>query len=100
MYTTQERHTMFENAGGQCEYAAFGLFRCTRTAEHGDHFYPHSKGGATSMRNGVAACAKCNISKSAKMPSLATRLLIEHRRRRYFPAGLDRHAGEWFKGVQ
>ena len=46
-------------AAGQCEMeAGFGR-RCSRAAEHGDHLYPWSKGGSTSLQNFVAAsCVK------------------------------------------
>ncbi|MFC4225488.1 HNH endonuclease [Lysinibacter cavernae] len=69
--------------------------RCTRTAQHGDHFFPWTKGGATSMRNYVAACAKCNLSKSSKTPTRLEKFRIEHRRRKYFGNAVDRTVGEW-----
>ncbi|MEJ1191872.1 HNH endonuclease [Pseudarthrobacter sp. CCNWLW207] len=40
-----------------------------RPAEHGDHFYPRSEGGSTSLQNFVAACARCNRAKRARIPS-------------------------------
>lgn len=59
-FTRQQRREGMARAGGLCELeAGFGR-RCGRPAEHGDHFYPWSKGGSTSLRNFVAACARCN----------------------------------------
>jgi len=98
MYTADERAMGFTRSGGQCEYDRWMLWRCTRTAAHGDHFYPWSKGGATSMRNFVAACPRCNTSKGARVPTVWQRARIERRRRRYFPRPLPVTAGEWFGG--
>lgn len=95
MFTTDERLTGFARSGGQCEYDRWMVFRCTRTAEHGDHFYPWSKGGATSMRNFVSACPRCNTTKGARMPSTLQAARIRARRARYFPAGTPVDVGEW-----
>lgn len=95
MFTAQERAAGFARAGNQCEFARWVFFRCTRTAAHGDHFIPWSKGGATSMTNFVAACVTCNTTKGAHMPSRLDRNLMAARRRRYFPATVPREAGEW-----
>jgi 5-methylcytosine-specific restriction endonuclease McrA len=46
---------------------------CSRPAEHGDHFYPWSEGGSTSLQNFVAACARCNRTKGARIPRRASR---------------------------
>ena len=98
MYTRDERLRGFARAGGQCEYDRWWFWRCTRTAEHGDHFYPWSKGGATSMRNYVAACVRCNLIKSAHVPTGAQRMRIMARRARYFPVGVPTEVGEWHRG--
>ena len=100
MFTADQRRAGFGRAGSQCEMSTPWLTRCTRTAGHADHFYPHARGGASSMRNLVAACAPHNLSKGAKMPSSLERRLIEHRRRRYFPQSIGREAGEWFRGAR
>lgn len=94
-YSAEDRQQGFARAGQQCEYDRWIFFRCTRTAQHGDHFYPWSKGGATSMRNFVAACPRCNCSKGAKLPSPFTRMRIQNRRRDYFPRGVPVDAGQW-----
>lgn len=95
-FNETERMAGFLRAGAQCEFARWVFFRCTRTASHGDHFIPWSKGGATSMRNFVAACATCNMTKGAVMPSRLSRTLMAARRCRYFPSGIPRDAGEWW----
>ena len=33
---------------------------------HPDHIIPYAKGGATSVSNGQATCATCNLAKGAK----------------------------------
>ncbi len=56
-FTRQQRREGMSRAGGLCELEGRFRRRCSRPAEHGDHFYPWSKGGATSMQNFVATCA-------------------------------------------
>ncbi|MGO0605626.1 MAG: HNH endonuclease [Brevibacterium sp.] len=73
--------------------------RCRRRSAHGDHFIPWSKGGASVAENFVAACAPCNLAKSAHFPSIATAVLITWRRRRYFPADLPRFPGKRYDGL-
>lgn len=97
MFSADERRRGFERASQQCEFARWVVFRCTRTAIHGDHFLPWSRGGATSMANFVAACGTCNVTKGAHIPSRAARALMAARRRRYFPAGIPNTAGEWYR---
>jgi hypothetical protein len=96
MYTTEERIAVFARAGGRCEYTGFLLTRCRRPAEHADHVHPWSRGGATSLKNCCAACQHCNLSKGAKiLPAWRVRLLVR-RRKRYYPAGVDRACGQMF----
>jgi len=97
MFTAAERAQGFGRALRQCEYDRWLLWRCTRTAEHGDHFYPWSRGGATSMRNFVAACGRCNTSKGARIPTSTQRRRIQRRRRKYFPTGIPVGVGEWVR---
>lgn len=54
-------------AGGQSERENEFGHRCGRPAEHGDHFYSWSKGDSTSFQNFVAARARCNRAKRAKI---------------------------------
>ena len=62
-FSRQQRREGMARAGGQCEMESGLRQRCPRPAEHGDHFYPWSKGGSTSLQNFVAACARCNRTK-------------------------------------
>lgn len=96
MFNAKERTAGFQRAQNQCEFARWVFFRCTRTASHGDHFIPWTKGGATSMRNFVASCPTCNTTKGAAMPSASAQRLMAARRTRYFPSGIPRDAGERF----
>jgi hypothetical protein len=82
-FTRQQRREGMARAGGQCEMEAGFRRRCSRPAEHGDHFYPWSKGGSTSLLNFVAACAPCNRAKGARLPSPGQQARIERRRRTY-----------------
>lgn len=97
MYSPEQRKEAFRRAGGQCEYTGWLLWtRCRRPAEHADHLYPWSRGGATTLLNCVASCSTHNLSKGAKvLPVWQVRALVR-RRRRYFPAGVDPTVGEKF----
>ncbi|MCT9625796.1 HNH endonuclease [Pseudarthrobacter equi] len=93
-FTRQQRREGMGRAGGRCELeAGFGR-RCSRPAEHGDHFYPWSKGGSTSLQNFVAACARCNRTKRAKIPSPSQQRRVERRRREYVPPSSSVSVGE------
>ncbi|MEO5321158.1 HNH endonuclease signature motif containing protein [Arthrobacter sp. CC3] len=88
-FTRQQRRDGMARAAGLCEMEAGFRDRCSRPAEHGDHFYPWSKGGSTSLRNFVAACARCNRAKGARIPSPGQQERIERRRREHVaPDGL------------
>ncbi|MGX1162036.1 HNH endonuclease [Arthrobacter sp. SLBN-100] len=93
-FTRQQRREGMARAGGRCELeAGFGR-RCGRPAEHGDHFYPWSKGGSTSLQNFVAACAGCNRAKRARVPSPGQQRRMERRRRDYLPPSSSLSVGE------
>jgi 5-methylcytosine-specific restriction endonuclease McrA len=93
-FTRQQRREGMARAGGQCEMeGGFGR-RCGRPAEHGDHFYPWSKGGSTSLQNFVAACARCNRAKRARIPSPGQQQRMERRRRDYVPPSSSVSVGE------
>lgn len=94
MYTSEQRTESFARAGGQCEYLGWGFMRCRSQAEHADHFFPHSKGGATSLLNCVASCAHHNTSKGAKVLPKRQGTFLKMRRRRYYPAGIPVDVGE------
>lgn len=96
MYTSEQRTESFARAGGQCEYLGWGFMRCRSQAEHADHFFPHSKGGATSLLNCVASCAHHNTSKGAKILPKRQGTFLKMRRRRYYPAGIPVDVGEMY----
>lgn len=97
LFTAQQRRVGFARAEGRCEMSVFGFFRCSNRAAHGDHHYPHSHGGATSLTNFVAGCSRCNTRKSNRLPGFIQTALIEFRRRKYFPDGTSTKAGEWYR---
>ena len=85
-YTKAQRTQGMDRCGGRCEGESFLWFRCRRPAEHGDHFFPWSLGGATDMANLQMLCAPMNLKKSANVPTLGEKIRLERRRRKYFPA--------------
>lgn len=93
-FTGQQRREGMTRAGGRCEMeTAFGR-RCSRRAEQGDHFYPWSKGGSTTLLNFVAACPKCNGAKAAKLPTPWAQRRLENRRISYIGPGEAVRVGE------
>lgn len=96
LFSDAQRNEGFARAGGRCELDGFFFTRCKGQAHHGDHHFPWSRGGSTSMTNFVAACARCNTSKGAKIPSAWATMRMEARRRKYFPQGVPVKAGERF----
>lgn len=93
-FTSSQRRLGADLAGGRCEMERFWWFRCTRDGAHGDHFFPWSRGGSSTMTNFVWACAPCNLSKGATVPTIWQKLRIEKRRRKYFPENHPINAGE------
>jgi hypothetical protein len=96
LFSAVQRTEGFSRAGGQCEMDGVFFFRCKAKAHHGDHHFPWSRGGSTSMANFVAACARHNTSKGAKVPTAWQTFRMEARRRKYFPQGVNVKAGERF----
>ncbi|WP_120955315.1 HNH endonuclease signature motif containing protein [Arthrobacter oryzae] len=82
-FSRQQRREGMARAGAQCEMEAGLRRRCSQPAEHGDHFFPWSKGGSTNLQNFIAACAKCNRAKGARIPSPSQQARMEKRRREY-----------------
>ena len=96
LFSAAQRSEGFARAGGRCEMDGIFFLRCKAKAHHGDHHFPWSRGGSTSMANFVAACARHNTSKGAKVPTFWATVRIEGRRRKYFPQGINVKAGERF----
>ncbi len=84
LFTTDQRRYGATRAGDRCEMESIFFTRCRRPGEHGDHWFPHSLGGGTVMDNFVWACARCNTSKGARIPTWWETSRLEWRRRRYF----------------
>ncbi|MBT8161648.1 MULTISPECIES: HNH endonuclease [Arthrobacter] len=93
-FTRQQRREGMARADGQCELEAGLHRRCLRPAEHGDHFYPWSKGGTTSLQNFVAACSRCNHAKGARIPSPGQQKRLEQRRLAYISTNDAIRVGE------
>jgi 5-methylcytosine-specific restriction endonuclease McrA len=93
-FSRQQRSEGMARAGGQCEMEAGFRRRCSRPADHGDHFYPWSKGGSTNLQNFVAVCAACNRTKGARIPSSGQQARMERRRRGYVAQGGSVSVGE------
>lgn len=81
LFTPSQREAGFRRARYRCEH--IGATRCTSAAEHGDHWIPWSKGGATNMKNFVALCADHNQRKSNHMPRRKQTAAIAESRRSY-----------------
>lgn len=83
-------------AQNRCEHHGL-VRRCPSPGAHGDHWFPHSKGGATCEDNLVWLCARHNLRKSAKWPSRRVTRRLARRRRRYFPLGEPTRPGRLFR---
>lgn len=89
-FSARQRLIMALVGGGKCA-------RCGKrlsSSFHGDHIVPFSKGGPTTLMNGQALCAACNLKKGAKSMMLrpwqtealqkALRWLVERREDKHF----------------
>ena len=62
-YDGMDKRALYVKTDGKCAYCSEPLKR----GFHGDHVLPWSKGGRTTIANGFASCAPCNLSKGAKV---------------------------------
>lgn len=85
VFTTAQRMRGFQRAGNRCEHKPLIGWRCRTPASQGDHIYPWSRGGATSMSNFQGMCAMHNNRKSDHVPGILYIWRLERRRRKYFP---------------
>ncbi|WP_375489852.1 HNH endonuclease [uncultured Jatrophihabitans sp.] len=85
-----DREIIFSRAGDRCEYYAPFVGRCdVTTGLHADHVHPHSRGGATTIANAQALCARHTITKSAHVPWDWQLARLATRRAAYFAPGED-----------
>jgi superfamily II DNA or RNA helicase/ribulose bisphosphate carboxylase small subunit len=63
-FTQSLKNILYVRAQGRCEICGKPLSR----GWHADHKYPYSLGGLTSIENGQALCADCNLRKGASFP--------------------------------
>ncbi len=62
-FNNRQREALFILSGGFCQIC-FCVLKPNNW--HPDHIIPYAKGGATSVSNGQATCATCNLAKGAK----------------------------------
>lgn len=86
-FTVAERRAAFDRAGHRCEHKPLLWHRCTNTPTQGDHIFPWSRGGRTTMSNQQALCPFHNSRKSGTVPTRLYILRLQWRRRRYFSPG-------------
>lgn len=86
-FSEAQRRAIFARAGERCEHTSLFGLRCTSRPTHADHVQPWSRGGATTLANAQALCARHNLQKSNHAPSAWYLRRLEHRRRSYFPPG-------------
>lgn len=81
VYTRDIKKSFSEVCHNRCE-GGFFIFRCHNHGNlQGDHWYPHANGGATTSKNLVMLCRKCNSRKSNKIPTLSQSFFLGLRRK-------------------
>lgn len=98
VFTSKQKSRASHLCNDRCEGTGI-LFRCKHRGNdlHGDHWFPHSKGGATSSDNLVMLCPSCNRKKSDHIPSRAQTYAINRRRKkgRDYAGNAPYPVGEW-----
>lgn len=98
VFTNKQKSQVSKACNDRCEGTGL-FFRCRYrgTDLHGDHWFPHSKGGATSMTNLVMLCPACNRRKSDHIPSRLQTVALNRRRKRGrdYDGDLPSPVGEW-----
>lgn len=69
-HTAKEILALFDLQSGKCVYCKVKLYKTGNGIFHSDHIVPLSKGGTNSIENIQLLCAKCNQSKSNKLPEI------------------------------
>lgn len=98
VYTAQQK----DLASAQCHHRCEGtgiFFRCSYRGQdlQGDHWFPHSRGGATTEKNLVMLCPSCNRKKSNHIPTALQTWGLSRRRKHHRDYSNDHisSAGEW-----
>lgn len=97
-FSEAQRRAIFARAGNRCEHVSTLGLRCKARPSHADHVHPWSKGGATTLANAQALCARHNLQKGSREPSSWYLRRLERRRRSYFPPGEPAHVA-WRVGA-
>jgi len=95
-FSRSERAEILARAGNRCEQHSWLFGRCRETEGlQADHIHPHSRGGATAVKNGQALCGRHNKQKSARVPWNWELTRLARRRESYFlpgtPTAVVRH---------
>ena len=100
LYSHNDKVKYSTLCNNRCE--GIGIFlRCRHEGNdlQGDHWYPYSRGGATTKKNLVMLCPKCNKKKTNHVPTFLQTKAIEFRRKHNM--GYNNHIynkpGEWLK---
>jgi len=100
VYSSAIKEKYSQLCGNRCE--GIGLVFRSKHEGHdlqGDHWYPYSRGGATTEKNLVMLCPKCNRKKTNHVPTFLQTNAIRFRRKHNL--GYNNHTyrkpGEWLK---
>lgn len=65
-FSEVERASLYARSNGKCEQCG----KAISSEFHADHYIPHSLGGQTTIDNGQALCAACNLKKSDSIDAI------------------------------
>lgn len=64
-FNEDEKFVLWIRSGKKCQGSGCGIPLTDYKTFHADHIVPHSQGGTTTLENGQALCASCNLKKGA-----------------------------------